>query len=118
MREVVNALFYLVKAGCSWRLLPHEFAKWQTVYTYFNAWRKSGQWEAWNQLLREQVRERAGREASPSAGSIDSQSVKTSQKGAALRNERPGRRRGQASERTQTASHRGHLGPGPESLCH
>ena len=84
MREVVNAIFYLVKAGCSWRLLPHEFPKWQTVYTYFNAWRKSGQWAKWNGLLRERVREQAGRESTPSAGSIDSQSVKTSQKEACV----------------------------------
>src|SRR5262245_17063212 len=70
LREVVNAIFYLVKGGCSWRMLPHEFPKWQTVYTYFNAWRKSGQWETWNRLLREQVRARDGRESTPSAGSI------------------------------------------------
>ena len=82
MREVVNAIFYVVKAGCGWRLLPHDFPKWQTVYTYFNTWRASGQWEVWNRHLCEQVRLAAGREATPSAGSIDSQSVKTSQKGA------------------------------------
>lgn len=82
MREVVNAIFYVLKTGCSWRMLPHDFPKWQTVYTYFNAWRKSGQRAAWNQALRERVGTAAGREPTPSACSIDSQSVKTSQQGA------------------------------------
>ena len=82
MREVVNAIFYVLKTGCSWRMLPHDFPKWQTVYTYFNAWRKSGQWTRWNTELRERARTAAGREPTPSRCSIDSQSVKTSQKGA------------------------------------
>jgi putative transposase len=81
MREVMNAIFYVNKSGGQWRMLPHEFPKWQTVYFYYNTWRKSGQWSAWNAVLREKVRRAEGREASPSAAIIDSQSVKTTQKG-------------------------------------
>ena len=82
MREIVNGIFYLLVSGCSWRMLPHEFPNWKTVYHYFRTWQADGTWERLNSLLREQVRLDAGREATPSAGSIDSQSVKTSKKGA------------------------------------
>ena len=81
MREVVNAIFYLVKTGCQWRMLPKEFPKWKTANDYFAKWSKDGTWQRINDGLREQVRTAAGREASPSAGSIDSQSVKTTAKG-------------------------------------
>ena len=81
MREVLNAIFYVNKSGGQWRMLPHEFPKWQTVYYYYNTWRKAGLWGQWNALLRERVRKAAGREASPSAAILDSQSVKTTQKG-------------------------------------
>ena len=81
MREVLNAIFYVNKSGGQWRMLPHEFPKWQTVYYYYNTWRKGGLWGQWNALLRERVRKAAGREASPSAAILDSQSVKTTQKG-------------------------------------
>jgi putative transposase len=81
MRQVVNAIFYLVKSGCQWRMLPKDFPHWKTVYHYFNSWRKSGVWQALNSALREQVRQRAGRELTPSAAIIDSQSVKTTAKG-------------------------------------
>lgn len=80
-REVLNAIFYLVRAGCAWRLLPHEFPCWKTVYDYFRNWRRTGVWEQIHTLLREQVRLRAGREATPSATIIDSQSVKTTDRG-------------------------------------
>jgi putative transposase len=76
-REILNAIFYLLKSGCAWRLLPHDFPKWQTVYHYFRLWRINGVWEKINRLLRQELRVKLGRESEPSAGVIDSQSVKT-----------------------------------------
>ena len=76
MREVINAIFYLLRSGCAWRMLPHDFPAWQTVYGYFRYFRDEGLWEQINDALREAVREEAGREAQPSAAIIDSQSVK------------------------------------------
>lgn len=76
-REILNAIFYILRGGCSWRLLPHDFPPWQTVYGYFRAWQKAHVWEEINDALREAVRFEAGREAQPSMGLIDSQSVKT-----------------------------------------
>ena len=81
MREVLNAIFYILRGGCAWRLLPHEFPKWQTVYHYQRAWRKAGLWEQVHSVLRERLRELAGREVQPSACIIDSQSVKTTERG-------------------------------------
>ena len=81
IREVLNAIFYVLRSGCHWRMLPHDFPIWQTVYDYFRGWRKAGVWEQINQTLREQVRQEAGREATPSAGVIDSQSAKTTEQG-------------------------------------
>lgn len=81
IREVVNALFYLLRGGCAWRLLPHDFPVWQTVYDYFRTWRKAGVWERIHAVLRRQVRRQAGRAAEPSAAIIDTQSVKTTERG-------------------------------------
>ena len=81
MREVVNGIFYLLKTGCQWRMLPKDFPKWKTVNDYYSKWRKDGTWQGINDALREQVRRAEGRDSSPSAGSIDSQSVKTTEKG-------------------------------------
>jgi putative transposase len=82
MREVLNAILYVLRTGCQWGLLPHDFPPKGTVYDYFNTWRKSGVWERLNARLRQQVRQAAKREATPSAAILDSQSVKTTEKGA------------------------------------
>src|SRR5215510_739031 len=76
-REILNAIFYVVRSGCAWRLLPHEFPSWQTAYHYFRLWRLNGTWEHLNTALREQLRATIGRHPEPSAGIIDSQSVRT-----------------------------------------
>jgi transposase len=81
LREVVNAIFYIAQSGCQWRLLPREFPPHTTVQRYFYAWRDNGLWQTINHVLLMDVREAAGREASPTAGVIDSQSVKTTESG-------------------------------------
>jgi transposase len=80
-REIVNAIRYVVRGGIAWRALPHEYPPWQTVYHYFRLWRIDGTWERAHSCLREQVRGRAGRSAHPTAGILDSQSVRTTEKG-------------------------------------
>ena len=77
MREVLNAIFYLLTNGCGWRNLPHDFPPEGTVRDHYHKWRRLGIWDKIHDALRERVREKAGREATPSAGSIDSQSVKS-----------------------------------------
>jgi putative transposase len=79
--EIVNAIFYVLRGGIAWRLLPSEFPPWQTVYRWFAAWRDHGVFEKINHALVMADRERVGREASPSAAIIDSQSVKTTEAG-------------------------------------
>jgi len=81
MREVINSIFYIAQTGCQWRMLPKEFPPYTTVQRYFYAWRDSSVWQTINHVLLMEVREAAGRKASPTAGVIDSQSVKTTESG-------------------------------------
>lgn len=81
LREVVNAVFYIASAGCQWRMLPKDFPPYSTVQGYFYEWRDSGLWRTISNMLVMAARELEGREASPTAGVIDSQSVKTSESG-------------------------------------
>jgi len=78
LQEIVNAIRYVTRTGCAWRLLPHDFPAWQTVYGYFRRWREAEVWEHLNDNLRDAVRTEAERDTEPSAAIIDSQSVKTS----------------------------------------
>lgn len=75
-REIVNAILYVARSGCQWRMLPHDFPKWKTVYDYFIAWDDAAVFEIINARLRSRIRLREGRNPEPSAGIIDSQSVK------------------------------------------
>jgi putative transposase len=77
LREILNAVFYLLKSGCQWRLLPHDFPRWPTVYHYFRKWRLDGTWERINRAIRQRLRVRLKRDRQPSAGVVDSQSVKS-----------------------------------------
>ena len=81
LREVLNAIFYLVRTGCQWRLLPHDFPNWSTVHTWYRHWRQDGTWQRINEALRQQVRSAAGRHPSPRSSAADSQSVKTTPQG-------------------------------------
>jgi putative transposase len=78
---VVNGILYVLRGGISWRMLPHDLPPWGTVWWYFRNWRDDGTWERVEDALRARVREAAGRDATPSAAIIDSQSVKTTEKG-------------------------------------
>ena len=81
LREVLNAILYLVRTGCQWRLLPHDFPPWSTVHSWYRRWRQDDTWDRINDALVPQVRRRAGRDPSPRASAVDSQSVKTTEMG-------------------------------------
>ncbi len=83
LREILNAIFYRLRTGCPWRDLPGDLPPYSTVSDYFHRWRKAGVWDRLHATLREQVRQQAGKGPQPHAGSLDSQSVKSTEKGGA-----------------------------------
>jgi transposase len=96
-REIVEAILYLLRAGCAWRLLPHDFPPWQTVYHYFRRWQREGVWARVHHALVLADREREGREASPSAAILDSQTVRTADQKGDAKASTPARRSTDAS---------------------
>ena len=80
-REVLNAIFYVLRTGCQWRYLPQSYPNWKTVYSCFRRWSRSGGWDEIVAALRVEVRYAQGRKAMPTAAIIDTQSIKTTEKG-------------------------------------
>ena len=82
LKEIFDAIFYLLKTGCQWRMLPFNFPKWELVYYYFSKWKKDGTFELLNEIIRGKIRKKKNKNEQPSVGIIDSQSVKTTRSGA------------------------------------
>jgi transposase len=80
-REIVNAILYLTRNGCAWRSLPHDLPPYRIVFHYFRLWQQDGTWEELHSQLRKRVRQQAGKTPKPTAGILDSQSVKTTEQG-------------------------------------
>lgn len=80
-REIVNGILYVLRGGIAWRMMPHDLPPWDTVYGYYNCWRKLGIWERIHHVLYAQLRQEMGRQTQASAAIADSQSVKTTEKG-------------------------------------
>ena len=80
-RDIVRGIFYVLRTGCEWEMMPHDLPPWHTCYHYFRQWRENGAWQKMHDALREKLRVRGGREPTPSAAVLDSQSAKSTEKG-------------------------------------
>lgn len=108
IRELLDGYWYLLRAGCSWRMLPHDFPPWSTVYSQIRRWRQDGVWERVHERLREELRVAAGRPTEPSAAVLDSQTVKAADR-AGIR----GYDGGEKNRRPQAARAGGSVGVAP-----
>ena len=104
-RAIVNAILYQNRTGCQWRLIPHEFPNWHTVRHYYDVWRTDGTWERLNEALNVRVRERAGKEPTPSVLIVDSQSARSTEMGGEV-----GIDGGKKDQGPEAASGGGHAG--------